>query len=80
MIQMHVQVNEYIGCFEVKAVISDTDDRGDTHRLVSIPASMWDPVPGNADEVTIAFYVLRAWCEKNLHPGRVAPGVSPKKE
>lgn len=69
MLQMHVQVNEYVGCFEVRAVISDTDDRGDTHRLVSIPATMFDPVPADADEVTIALYVVRRWAELQINPG-----------
>lgn len=69
MLQMHVQVNEYVGAFEVRAVISDVDDLGDTHRLVSIPATMFDPEPRDADEVSISLWVLRRWCELQLNPG-----------
>ena len=76
MYQMHIQVNEYIGCFTVKAVVSDVDDTGTTHRLVSIPESLFDPVPRNADELTIMFHVLGRWSELQSNYRRVDPGVS----
>lgn len=79
MYQMHVQVNEFIGAYEVKAVISDTTDTGDCHHLVSIPARLFDPVPPECDEVTLLFVILRRWAELELDPRRVVPGVSPQK-
>jgi hypothetical protein len=76
MYQMHVRVNEFIGAFEVRASISDEDDCGQTVHLVSIPARMFDPVPSEADELTLLFHVLRRWCDLELNYGRVGPGVS----
>lgn len=78
MYQMHVQVNEYLGCVGVKAVLSDVSDFGQVSPVAAIPERMFEVDDGDFDDVTALFVILERFAARIIDPGRVAPGVSQK--
>ena len=61
MYQLHLTVREYVGCWGVQGVLSDTDEHGRVTTVATCDERLFQPPEGSQDALGDCYRVLVAW-------------------